>query len=113
MSVHVNAEYAHEMTAHERLGLRLSLVERIGWNKNSLRASSGLRRKFTRRTTTYYNTISWHCEGIRVLLVDFQQQNFAKLNISRCKLHHAPHMILNLYHNSVVFLLRMFNSLVA
>ena len=27
---------------------------------------------WTWRTTTYYNTISWHCEWIRVLPVDFQ-----------------------------------------
>jgi len=35
MSVHVNAEYAHEMTPRERLRSRPILVERIGWNKKN------------------------------------------------------------------------------
>src|SRR6218665_264639 len=80
------------------IGASSSVV--IGWDKNS----TVLRCTCTWRTTTCYNTISWHCEGVRVLLVDFQRQNFAKLNISRCMLHRAPRVVLNLYHNSVVFL---------
>src|SRR6218665_2048645 len=82
----------------------LSWLRELVGIKIALRAPSGLRRKCTWRTTAYYNTISWRCEGIRVLLVDFQRKDFAKLNISRCMLHRAPRVVLNLYHNSVVSL---------